>query len=106
MLHMESCVGFAMISAVTLGVDLPVSSRMASRGFSWPDFESCRRLDNRRRYAGRRFASVVSDAIPTIIDASYGILCRRQFASIVSYVIPGLIFGLWDLVSASVRLAS
>jgi hypothetical protein len=57
------------------GVSLSTSCLMASRGFSWPGFESESSLHARRRYSG-----VVSDRIPTLVFAKYGVLRRRRVA--------------------------
>jgi hypothetical protein len=52
---------------VTLGVDLPASCLMASRGLIWNSESS---------HARRQFPGVVSDRIPRLIYAKY-VLCRH-----------------------------
>lgn len=66
-----------MIGVPTLGADFLESCRFASRGFSWLDLGFLSR-DGRRRDSPFRFTSVVSNGIPRLFCAGYGVLFRRR----------------------------
>jgi hypothetical protein len=77
----------SFVGVSTLGFGLWVSCRIvwcrrASRGSSAIHIYGifCRRRDDRRRHARRRFVSVASCGIPMLICAKDGILCRRRNA--------------------------